>query len=264
MNGFKANKNLGQHFLTDKGIIEQLVVLIAPKEGQSIVEIGPGLGALTLPVLRECKQMTVIEFDRRVIAPLKAASAGVGELNIISADVLRVDFSDIKAPLPLRVIGNLPYNISSPILFHCLKQWHLIQDMNFMLQKEVVERIVAVPGTKAYGRLSIMAQLYCEAEFLLEIAARAFEPPPKVESAMVRLMPRSQPVWPIADFALFENLVCRAFQQRRKMIRKSLRNYFSEEVFLKLEVDPMARPEVLSGEVFARLANYLYQVRSGN
>ncbi|WP_072281794.1 16S rRNA (adenine(1518)-N(6)/adenine(1519)-N(6))-dimethyltransferase RsmA [Rappaport israeli] len=253
----KADKSLGQHFLIDEQVISQLVCAIAPKEGQHLVEIGAGLGALTVPVLQQAKRLTAIEFDRRVMSALKAATAIHGKLEIIEADVLRVDLSALAKEAPLRLIGNLPYNLSSPILFHCLAHRHQIKDMHFMLQKEVVARIVAQAGSKAYGRLSIMVQYYCEAESLFEIAPEAFNPPPKVDSAVVRLLVRTTPAWEVEEFAVFERLVREAFSQRRKMVRKSLRPYFSEAQLADLSIEPTARPETLGGEDFARMANAL-------
>ncbi|MBV7433555.1 16S rRNA (adenine(1518)-N(6)/adenine(1519)-N(6))-dimethyltransferase RsmA [Cardiobacteriaceae bacterium TAE3-ERU3] len=253
----KAAKHLGQHFLTDESVISRLVAAIQPQQGVDIVEIGPGLGALTLPLLKECAKLTAIEFDRRVLSPLARDAAQYGQLEIINADILSVDFASLNLKSPLKVVGNLPYNLSSPIIFHCLAQRTLIQDMYFMLQKEVVERLCAVPGSKTYGRLSIMVQLWCQAEALFEIPPDAFDPPPKVDSAVVRLTPLAEPAWPVADFAVFDQIVRAAFGQRRKMLRKSLSQWFSAADFVALEIDPTARPESLGGEVFARLANHL-------
>ncbi|UJF25388.1 16S rRNA (adenine(1518)-N(6)/adenine(1519)-N(6))-dimethyltransferase RsmA [Suttonella sp. R2A3] len=252
----RAAKHLGQHFLVDERVIDQLVSAIDPRAGESLVEIGPGLGALTLPLLRESGAMSAIEFDRRVLEPLQIKADRIGQLNLINADILQVDFTSLGLASPLKVVGNLPYNLSSPIIFHCLAQRNLISDMVFMLQKEVVERVCAEPGSKAYGRLSIMVQLYCACEALFDIAPDAFDPPPKVDSAVVRLTPLAEPAWHVEDFARFDELVRAAFTQRRKMVRKSLQQYFSAEDFAVLGIDPTARPETLSGEAFARLADY--------
>lgn len=252
----RAAKHLGQHFLTDDSVISQMVACIAPREGDHLIEIGPGLGALTLPVLSRAKEMTAIEFDCRVIAPLTMKVANVGKLKLIEADVLTVQFADI-ASAPIRLIGNLPYNLSSPILFHCLAQREHLMDMHFMLQKEVVERICAEPNSKDYGRLSIMLQLYLETENLFDISPDAFDPPPKVDSAVVRLTPLSAPRWQVDDEAVFEKVVRIAFSQRRKMLRKSLSQWFSSEALETLGIDPTARPETLNGEGFAVIANAL-------
>lgn len=253
----RAAKHLGQHFLTDENVIARLVSAIQPRSGEAIVEIGPGLGALTLPLLEASGRLTAIEFDRRVLAPLSRDAATVGELTLVNADILEVDFASLHLAPPLKIVGNLPYNLSSPIIFHCLAQRALITSMHFMLQKEVVARICAAPGSKTYGRLSIMVQLWCHCEALFEIPPEAFDPPPKVDSAVVALIPRTQPAWEVKDFALFDQIVRSAFGQRRKMLRKSLGEWFSSEDFAALDIEPTARPETLSGDAFARLANHL-------
>lgn len=262
MQEVKANKRLGQHFLTDEHVITRLLAVLEIKKHDNILEIGPGLGALTLPVLRRCQQMTAVEYDRRMIEPLQRKSAAAGQLNIMICDILSVDFARLATATPAtkwRVIGNLPYNLSSAILFHCLGQRSYISDMHFMLQKEVVDRIVALPGSKTYGRLSLMSQLWCEAQALFDIPNTAFSPPPKVESAIVRLIPRLTPAWAIDDFPCFDRLVRAAFSQRRKMIRKSLHKWFASAELEQLNIDPTARPEDLSGNLFADLSNALYR-----
>lgn len=254
----KADKSLGQHFLSDAGVIAHIVDAIYPQKGERIIEIGPGLGALTLPVLAECGELTAIEFDARMLAPLQQKARSVGKLNLVQANVLEVRFSEALAP-PLRLIGNLPYNLSSPILFHCLAQRDSIQDMHFMLQKEVVERIAAAPGSKTYGRLSLMSQLYCEPEILFEIPPACFDPPPKVDSAVIRLIPRRELAWPMQSVECFDKVVRAAFSQRRKMLRKSLNAWFSAAELMAVDIDPTLRPEALDGAGFARLADLLYQ-----
>lgn len=255
----KAAKHLGQHFLTDPSVIARMVKAIAPQQGESLIEIGPGLGALTLPVLEKSGALTAIEYDHRVLAPLQQKAAKLGKLTLIEADILTVNFSELQLPSPLRLIGNLPYNLSSPILFHCLAQRQQIRDMHFMLQKEVVDRITASPGNKDYGRLSLMLQQHLEAEPLFDISADAFDPPPKVESAVVRLTPRPNPAWLVENTAHFEQIIRLAFSQRRKMLRKSLAAYFDSATLTALNIDPTARPETLSGAEFATLANHLTQ-----
>ncbi|SUO94798.1 16S rRNA (adenine(1518)-N(6)/adenine(1519)-N(6))-dimethyltransferase RsmA [Suttonella ornithocola] len=254
----RAAKHLGQHFLTDESVISKMLSAIYPKIGDNILEIGPGLGALTLPVLSQSKIMTAIEYDRRVIPFLAEKAKKIGELNLIEADVLTIAFDKIAKP-PVRVIGNLPYNLSSPILFHCLSQRNSIIDMHFMLQREVVERITAAPGNKNYGRLTIMLSQYLESENLFDIPPTAFDPPPKVDSAVVRLIPLKTTRWEIFSSSLFEEIVRVAFGQRRKMLRKSLSNYLDSQALESLEILPTIRPEMLGGEDFAKIANYLWE-----
>ncbi|WP_101097569.1 16S rRNA (adenine(1518)-N(6)/adenine(1519)-N(6))-dimethyltransferase RsmA, partial [Xanthomonas citri] len=182
-----AKKSLGQHFLADRYYIDRIVQAVDPRAGQHLVEIGPGQGAITFPLLRKHGALTVIEFDRDLIAPLTEAAAPIGALRIIHRDVLSVDFTALADGTPIRLVGNLPYNISSPILFHALDHAAAVADMHFMLQKEVVDRMAAGPGSKVYGRLSVMLQAYCEVTALFVVPPGAFRPPPKVDSAVVRL-----------------------------------------------------------------------------
>ena len=349
MNEVKAAKHLGQHFLRDEAVIARLLAVINAKAGERILEIGPGLGALTLPLLRQTGAMTAVEYDPRVLAPLAKKAATLGTLHLIHADILTIDFGELLAkqppppvgegrgggsdqpasatstppspraegagsgvhphtaaaesptdsppppqndtPLPpwgrgrgwglpahpvvesgndqpaatteapqkLRLVGNLPYNLSSPILFHCLAQREHIHDMHYMLQKEVVDRITAAPGSKTYGRLSLMAQLWCETTALFDIPPDAFDPPPKVDSAVVRLVPRAAPAWQIDDLATFEETVRLAFAQRRKMLRKTFAHWMNAAALEALDIDPTARAETLDGAAFARLANARYQ-----
>jgi 16S rRNA (adenine1518-N6/adenine1519-N6)-dimethyltransferase len=211
-------KRFGQHFLTDLGIIDAIVRCIDPQPGEALVEIGPGLAALTNPVVERCRQLTVIELDRDLAARLRRRS----ELDVIEADVLTVDFSALadRCGQKLRVIGNLPYNISTPILFHLLGQVDAVEDQHFMLQKEVVRRMAAEPCSKDFGRLSVMLQWRYEIEDLLDVPPESFEPPPQVDSAIVRMTPLAQP--PALDVKLLEELVAVAFSQRRKLLRHSL------------------------------------------
>ena len=349
MNEVKAAKHLGQHFLRDEAVIARLLAVINAKAGERILEIGPGLGALTLPLLRQTGALTAVEYDPRVLAPLAKKAATLGTLHLIHADILTIDFGELLAkqppppvgegrgggsdqpasatstppspraggagsgvhphtaaaesatdsppppqndtPLPpwgrgrgwglpahpvvesgndqpaatteapqkLRLVGNLPYNLSSPILFHCLAQREHIHDMHYMLQKEVVDRITAAPGSKTYGRLSLMAQLWCETTALFDIPPDAFDPPPKVDSAVVRLVPRPAPAWQIDDLATFEETVRLAFAQRRKMLRKTFAHWMNAAALEALDIDPIARAETLDGAAFARLANARYQ-----
>ena len=383
MNEVKAAKHLGQHFLRDEAVIARLLAVINAQAGERILEIGPGLGALTLPLLRQIGELTAVEYDPRVLAPLAKKAAPLGTLHLIHADILDIHFDDIPPPpvgeggggyskylapatksLPppqdavasaagleqlarsarkswgggkasasstvaslstitgeaftashslaeippppvgegrgggskqsasatstpssprggevsphtaaaepgnehaapatkkLRLVGNLPYNLSSPILFHCLAQRQHIHDMHYMLQKEVVDRITAAPGSKTYGRLSLMAQLWCETTALFDIPPDAFDPPPKVDSAVVRLVPRTAPAWQIDDLATFDETVRLAFAQRRKMLRKTFAHWMSADALAALAIDPTARAETLDGAAFARLANARYQ-----
>ena len=386
MNEVKAAKHLGQHFLRDEAVIARLLAVINAQAGERILEIGPGLGALTLPLLRQTGTLTAVEYDPRVLAPLAKKAAPLGTLHLIHADILDIHFDDIPPPpvgeggggyskylapatksLPppqdavasaagleqlarsarkgwgegkasasstvaslstitgeaftashslaeippppvgegrgggskqsasatstpssprggevsphtadaepgnehaapatkkLRLVGNLPYNLSSPILFHCLAQRQHIHDMHYMLQKEVVDRITAAPGSKTYGRLSLMAQLWCETTALFDIPPDAFDPPPKVDSAVVRLVPRVAPAWQIDDLATFDETVRLAFAQRRKMLRKTFAHWMNAAALEALDIDPTARAETLDGAAFARLANARYQQES--
>jgi len=219
-----ARKRFGQHFLADDAVIEAIVDAIDPRPGEALVEIGPGLGALTDPLVARCGHLTVIELDRELAARLRRR----GDLSVVEADVLKVDFSTLIAPSGgrLRVIGNLPYNISTPILFHLLAQAECVLDQHFMLQKEVVNRMVAAPGSKDFGRLSVMLQWRYAMEVVLGVAPEAFDPPPRVDSAVVRMQPLS-PV-PDVDAAMLGELVRVAFSQRRKLLRNTLGRWLEQ------------------------------------
>ena len=219
-----ARKRFGQHFLTDAMVIDRIVDCIEPKPGELVVEIGPGLGAMTDPLAERCGRLTVIELDRDLAARLRKRP----ELDVVEADVLGVDFTGLAARLggPLRVVGNLPYNISTPILFHLLGAVECVVDQHFMLQKEVVERMAAGPGTKAYGRLSVMLQWRYAIETVLEVPPEAFDPPPRVESAVVRMQPL--PMAAPVDALRLGELVRVAFSQRRKLLRHTLGRWLDE------------------------------------
>jgi 16S rRNA (adenine1518-N6/adenine1519-N6)-dimethyltransferase len=220
-------KRFGQHFLTDRGIIGQIVQAIAPQPGQAMVEIGPGLAALTQPLVERLGALTVIELDRDLAAQLRAHS----QLNVIESDVLKVDFEALSdgAGSKLRVVGNLPYNISTPILFHLLNAVDAIEDQHFMLQKEVIDRMVAIPATSDYGRLSVMLQWRYSMENVLFVPPQSFDPPPRVDSAVVRMVPHAVPQ--VLDVALFSELVRVAFSQRRKLLRHSLGKWLEQRHF---------------------------------
>jgi 16S rRNA (adenine1518-N6/adenine1519-N6)-dimethyltransferase len=247
-------KQFGQHFLHDPGLIRRIVQAIAPKPGERLVEIGPGEGAITLPLLREHGRLTVIELDRDLIPRIQTAARDLGELEVIHADVLTVDFTQIAAGGNLRLVGNLPYNISSPILFHCLDHAAAITDMHFMLQKEVVDRMAADPGSKVYGRLSVMLQLYCTVEPLLKVPPGAFNPPPKVDSAVVRMTPLPAERRHDADPALVERVVRHAFGQRRKTLSNALHGVATSEQIRAAGIDPKERAEQLAPLEFVAIA----------
>jgi len=249
-----TKKRFGQHFLHDPGILGKIVHAIAPRRGDDVVEIGPGDGALTLPLLRELGKLTVIELDRDLVPRLRAAAEGVGELTIINEDVLGVDLSALAGGKRLRVVGNLPYNISSPILFHCIDHIDAIADMHFMLQKEVVERMAAAPGSKVYGRLSVMLQLVCRVDPLLRVPPGAFRPPPKVDSAVVRLTPRPPAERPDVDGALVARVVKAAFGQRRKTLANALHGVASAKQIESSGIEPRVRAEQLAPAAFVALA----------
>ena len=250
----KARKRFGQHFLHDKNIIDKILRAIRPDEGENLLEIGPGQGALTYPLLRQCKKLTAVELDRDLIPELCRKSAQYGELNIINADILDFDIDSLSAEEPFRIVGNLPYNISTPLMFHLLKSTDRILDMHFMVQKEVAQRIVSPVGGKHYGRLSIMMQYQCECQYLFDVAPGCFRPPPKVDSAIIRLIPRTQAEFEIGDSLLFAKIVQTAFGQRRKSISNSLKSMISAEIFEHCEIDKRLRAENLSGQNYARLS----------
>ncbi len=249
----QARKRFGQNFLHDRGVIDRIIRVINPQPGQNLVEIGPGQGAITRPLLQACKRLQAVELDRDLIEPLRQGCSDLGELIIHSADALRFDFSQLSQEQPLRLVGNLPYNISTPLLFHLLEQSAQIEDMHFMLQKEMVERMAAEPGTRDYGRLSVMLQVRCRVTHLFDIGPGAFKPAPKVDSAFVRLQPYAEPIYPIPCFATFAQLVTAAFAQRRKTLRNTLKGLLNEEQIRAAGVDPSSRAETLDIDAFVRL-----------
>ena len=254
----RPRKRFGQNFLHDPGIIQRIVAAIDPRPGDNLVEIGPGQGAITLELLAILQKMQAVELDRDLLEPLSRRCAPVGDLVIHNADALKFDFTALASPeRPLRVVGNLPYNISTPILFHLLDQSDNIKDMHFMLQKEVVERMASGPGSKIYGRLSVMLQARCRVDALFTIGPGAFNPPPKVDSAFVCLVPHQSPPCRIDDWEIFRQLVNQAFSQRRKTLRNSLRKLLDVEQIEAAGIDPATRPEQLGLIEFAHLANRL-------
>jgi 16S rRNA (adenine1518-N6/adenine1519-N6)-dimethyltransferase len=251
----RARKRFGQHFLHDRGVIGRIVDAIDPRPGQRLVEIGPGLGALTTELLKRVGRIEVIEIDRDVIPLLRQRCEGLGELIVHNVDVLQVDFRLLAGGGPaLRVCGNLPYNISTPLLFHLLGATGAILDMHFMLQKEVVDRMAAKPGGKEYGRLTVMLAAACKVERLFKVGAGAFSPPPKVESAVARLLPLPTAPFPLPDPQRFARVVAAAFSMRRKTLRNSLRGVVDAAGFTAAGIDPARRAETLSPAEFAALA----------
>jgi 16S rRNA (adenine1518-N6/adenine1519-N6)-dimethyltransferase len=258
-------KHLGQNFLHERTVIDRIVQAVAPRPGERLVEIGPGQGAITFPLLDRHGALTVIEFDRDLIAPLTEAARPYGSLTVIHRDVLQVDFSELAAEEAgdddtggrIRLVGNLPYNLSSPILFHALDHAQAISDMTFMLQKEVVERMAAGAGSKVYGRLSVMLQAYCTVTPLFTVPPGAFRPPPKVDSAVVRLVPRAPETVGIVDRDLFARVVRDAFGQRRKTLRNALSQVCDAAAIEAAGLRPDARAEQVEVAGFAALANSL-------
>jgi len=256
----RPRKRFGQHFLHDPNIIRAIVSAINPKPGETVVEIGPGLGAITCPLLQKMGALLVVELDRDVIPLLQKKCGEYGDLTIHQADALDYDFDQLATrPRSLRVVGNLPYNISTPLIFHLLDSANKIQDMHFLLQKEVVQRITAPPGGGDYGRLSVMVQYRCKTEYLFTVGRGAFQPPPKVESAVVRLLPYQEPPYPAQNEKRFSGLVNQAFSQRRKTLRKSLKGLVEDQHFQAAGIDSGKRPEQLSVAEFVALANQIEQ-----
>ncbi len=254
----KARKRFGQNFLVDAQVISDIVAAIRPEPGDSMVEIGPGLGALTRPLLKKLNHLHVIEIDRDIVARLEndyPQDQPKSKLIIHAQDALTFDFALLDAPL--RIVGNLPYNISSPLLFHCAAYAGRIRDLHFMLQNEVVERMVAMPSTSEYGRLSVMLQYRFYMEKLLDVTPQSFRPAPKVNSAIVRMIPLARSEIAVRNEQRYAEIVSTAFGQRRKTLRNTLRSYFSEADFEKLGIDAQLRAENLTVSEFARMADYL-------
>jgi len=252
-------KRFGQHFLHDPRVIDNIVEAINPSPGDTLIEIGPGLGALTLPLLdRGCK-VVAIDIDRDVLAYLRSLNIDSATLELIESDALKFDFKALSERLQqkLRVIGNLPYNISTPLLFHLFQSSDCLSDMHFMLQKEVIDRMVAAPANKTYGRLSVMVQAKANAESLFDIGPGAFKPPPKVTSSIVRILPNTV-AHAVLNQPLLATIVSGAFSQRRKTSRNALKPWLSEDDWQALQLDPNRRPETLSVAEFIAIANYVH------
>ena len=257
--GHYARKRFGQNFLNDQYIIDSIVSAIHPQKGEAMVEIGPGLGALTEPVGERLDALTVVELDRDLAARLQTHPFLGPKLTIYQQDAMTFDFSALSKEQgqPLRVFGNLPYNISTPLMFHLFSYTGSIKDMHFMLQKEVVNRLVAGPGSKAYGRLSVMAQYYCQVIPVLEVPPHSFTPPPKVDSAVVRLVPYMTPPHPVKDVRILSRITTEAFGQRRKTLRNSLSHMVVAGALDELEIDTSLRAENVSVAQYCQLANWL-------
>ncbi len=253
----KARKRFGQNFLHDAGIIRRIVACIAPKEGQRIVEIGPGKGALTEGIISVTKRMDVVELDRDLIPILRVNLFRYPDLVVHEADAMKFDFLSLTEQGNIRVVGNLPYNISTPLIFHLLSFADHIDDMHFMLQKEVVDRLAARPGDNLYGRLSVMAQYYCQVDNLFIVGPESFDPPPKVDSAIVRMTPHKTLPYVAKDLKQLEDSVRIGFQQRRKTLRNNYKGVLNDADFEALGIDPTLRPERLDVKDFVNIANHL-------
>ena len=260
--GHQARKRFGQNFLHDAGVIDRIVGAINPKPEDNLLEIGPGMGALSEPLLEACPSLQMIELDRDLIPGLRAQFFRYPELTVHEGDALRFDYRAIADRGPLRAVGNLPYNIATPLIFRLLEFGDVIHDMHFMLQKEVVERMAAVPGESQWGRLAIMTQYRCRVQPLFTVGAGAFSPAPKVESAIVRLVPHGTIDNPAHDTELLAKVVRTAFNARRKTLRKALAPLFGDDDWPRLGVDPTLRPQNLTLADYVMLANDLYAQES--
>jgi 16S rRNA (adenine1518-N6/adenine1519-N6)-dimethyltransferase len=254
MKGHVARKRFGQNFLVDRGIINAIVSAIDPQRGDTVVEIGPGLGAITEPLMARVDHLHVVEIDRDLIARLKKQHAPE-RMTVHEGDALAFDFSSIGNGL--RLVGNLPYNISTPLLFHLAGYVDIVRDMHFMLQKEVVERMVAEPGESDFSRLSVMLQYRFHLEWLIDVPPESFDPPPKVQSAVVRLIPKPVSELNARSQEKLAQVVQAAFSQRRKMLRNTLKAVLGEGGFAELGIDPTRRAEDIPVADYVRIANYV-------
>jgi 16S rRNA (adenine1518-N6/adenine1519-N6)-dimethyltransferase len=258
--GHTARKRFGQNFLVSDGVIRKIIDAVAPRKGDTVVEIGPGLGALTEPLLERIDHLHVVEIDRDLIARLRQRFPPE-RLSIHEGDALEFDFGTLQGEARLKIVGNLPYNISSPLLFHLVRYAPLVYDMHFMLQKEVVDRMVAEPGSKDFGRLSVMLQYHFHMERLFIVPPGSFNPPPKVDSAIVRMIPidhlKVGAGETVKNHDRFASVVASAFSQRRKMLRNTLRELIAEADLAALGITPTARAEDIAVADYVRLANFL-------
>ena len=257
---FIPRKRFSQHFLRDKEIVHRIITALDPKPHEHLVEIGPGQGALTFPILENTHELEAIELDRELVALLQAHDKKIGNLQIHSADVLTFNFADLKQDERLlRIFGNLPYNISTPLIFHLLSFTSIIADMLFMLQKEVAWRLAARVNTKQYGRMSVMVQYHCHVEVLFDVPADAFYPVPQVCSSIVRLVPHRQAPYFVKDYAFFAKIVKLAFGQRRKTLRNSLKDLIDDDCWMRFQLSSGLRPENLTVKDFVEFSNQLGQ-----
>jgi 16S rRNA (adenine1518-N6/adenine1519-N6)-dimethyltransferase len=253
----RARKRFGQNFLIDRDVIARLVETVCPQPEDLLIEIGPGQAAMTLPLADSGAEMVLLEIDRDLAARLRTDFAAYPKVSIHEGDALKEDLGALAGSRPFRLLGNLPYNISTPLLFHALQWSDQIRDMHFMLQQEVVQRLAAVPGSKAWGRLSIMCQYRCAVAPLFDVPPTAFSPAPRVTSSVVRLVPHASPPVQVDDPAGFERVVKQAFSQRRKTLRNSLRSLVDAAAMEAAGIDPGARPETLGLGEFAVLSRLL-------
>jgi 16S rRNA (adenine1518-N6/adenine1519-N6)-dimethyltransferase len=252
-----ARKRFGQNFLVDDRVIQHIVDAINPQVGQLVLEIGPGQAALTAPLAASGAELHLVELDRDLVSLLARRFGDQSNVWLHEADALSVDFAELTGGRPFRLVGNLPYNISTPLLFHVLRWSDLIIDMHFMLQQEVVNRMAASPGSKAWGRLSIMCQFRCRVTPLFTVPPESFSPPPRVQSAIVRLTPHREPPVEIDSMPAFERLVSQAFSMRRKTLRNCLRGLIEADRIEAAGIDPAVRPETLDLQQFAKLSNLM-------
>lgn len=251
----RPRKRFGQNFLQDKHIINNILNVLHLQKDDKVIEIGPGLGALTQPLLKYIEKLTAIEIDTDLQEHLRSLPGAGSKLHLIAADALTIDYSQWGPHL--RVVGNLPYNISTPLLFHLLGYASFIEDMHFMLQKEVVARLAAQPGTKVYGRLTVMVQYHCKVESLFDVPPEAFHPVPKVDSAIVRLIPYQVSPYPVVDINALGQLVAKAFAMRRKTLANNLKPLLSAAQLRGLDIDPLARPEQIAVMDYVRIAKLI-------
>ena len=252
----RPRKRFGQNFLQNHHIIDTIIQSLNPQPSDNVLEIGPGLGALTQPLLQKLNKLTVIEIDRDLQAYLATMPHTTNKLTIMNADALIINYDQFGKQL--RIIGNLPYNISTPLLLRLLHYTPFINDMHFMLQKEVVLRLAASPGSKAYGRLSVILQYYCEVEHLFDVPPTAFHPQPKVDSAIVRLIPHSTPLYPTVEFTHLERVVACDFSMRRKTLANNLKPLMSAAQLTHLGIDPILRPEQISVMQYVELTKFIH------
>lgn len=250
----KARKRFGQNFLNDSAVIHRIAKSIAAQPGQLVIEIGPGQAALTTPLSETGAELHLLELDRDLAAALELQYKNHSNVSVHIGDALNTDFAELSGGRPFRLVGNLPYNISTPLLFHVLQWNELIIDMHFMLQQEVVKRMAAVPGSKAWGRLSIMCQYRCVVTPLFTVLPESFTPAPRVHSCIVRLTPHREPPVQIDSMKTFERVVSQIFSMRRKTLRNSLRGLLDASLIEKAGIDPGVRPEALSLQQFAQLS----------